>query len=248
MNLRRLSTRRIANSVRSISSLLLVTCAIAISGYAQSADAGDANCKIGSRAARTGFWTWAPGSHVKVYILQTDFTSDEIPYLTRPLQLWDAVGASTGSGVRITYAGIAATPLECYNCLTILRSSVFNGRTRHGSEVKAHGVIGTGIINYATISIDPKLESKTLTNAVAHEIGHSFGLLDCYDCNEGSTVMLKFSGGNKSNGMEGPSGCDIAQVSKAYQQLKLRPSLAAVKEDEGEEPVPDDSPHVLPKP
>ena len=231
-----------------VSLLLLVTWSIGFCGYAQNGEVSAGDCKIGSRAARTGFWTWDSGSHVKVYILQNDFTSEEILYLTKPLQLWDAAGESTGSGVRLTYAGLTATPLECENCLTILRASVYNKKTRHGSEVKAHGIIGTRIIKYASISIDHKLDSKTLTNAVAHEIGHSFGLLDCYDCREGSTVMLRFTGTNKSNGMEGPSRCDIAQVSKGYKELKrnlrLAP-MAIVQEDEGEEPVPDDSPLVV---
>ena len=30
------------------------------------------------------------------------------------------------------------------------------------------------------------------TNALAHELGHSFGLLDCYSCKTQSTVMIRF--------------------------------------------------------
>lgn len=237
--------------IRRVPLLLLLTLIIGIPGHAQTDGYAVSNCKIDSRAARTGFWTWEPGSHVQVYILQDNFTSEEIPYLTKPLQLWDVVWESTGSLVRISYAGTTPAPRECDNCLTIIRSKIYNGKTRHGGEIKAYGVIGTRIIKYATITIDPKLSNtKSLTHAVAHELGHSFGLLDCYDCKAGSTVMLQFATINQSN-IAGPTDCDIAQIRKAYKELKLRirpAALASVQEDEGEEPVPDDTPLVLPQP
>lgn len=230
--------------------LLMLACVFCDRGYAQIAGPSVSKCKIDSRAARTGFWTWRPGSRVTVYILQNNFTSEEIPNLIKPIELWDEAWQRTGSRVRITYAGITSTPLECENCLTILRFRVYNARTRHGSEVEAHGIIGTRTIKYATIAIDPKLtNSKKLAHAVAHEIGHTFGLLDCYDCKNGSTVMLKLS--SVSNDLEGPTACDIAQVTHAYKEFELRPRPAPValaQEDEGEEPVPDDSPLVVPLP
>jgi hypothetical protein len=47
----------------------------------------------------------------------------------------------------------------------------------------------------------------------------------------------------------GPTPCDVAQVRKAYEALALRPApVAVVPEDEGEEPVPDDTPLVVPEP
>jgi len=247
-----LQARYTGRFILGVLSLLVLMCVIERPSYAEGAASSVSNCEIGSRAARAGFWTWQPGSQVQVYILQKDFASEEIPYLTKPLELWDAVWESTGSRVRITYAGTTTVPRECENCLTIGRSRIYNVKTRHGSEIKAYGVIGTRIIKYATIAIDPKLtNSKSLTNAVAHELGHSFGLLDCYDCKGGSTVMTKFTGMSISNNVEGPTGCDIAQVRKAYKELELRERaapVAEVQEDEGEEPVLDDTPLVVPKP
>jgi hypothetical protein len=143
--------------------------------------------------------------------------------------------------------------MDCSNCVTIMRHAVLNKETHHGSEIKAFGEEGTRIIKYAAIYLDPALTGKeTLTNAVAHELGHSFGLLDCYDCAAGATVMNKLRGTSTSNGMEGPTTCDVAEVRNAYLQLEARllraPKTVTIREDEGEVPVDDDTPVVIPKP
>ena len=163
--------------------------------------------------------------------------------------MWDAVSETTESKVRLIYAGPTAAPRDCENCLTLLRGNVHNDKSRHGGEIRAIGINGTRIIHHASIVIDPRMTtSESLTSAVAHELGHSFGLQDCYNCKDRSTVMTKFSGSNVSNGLEGPTGCDVAQVKKAYTELKLRYRPVVVYVDEGEEPVPDDTPLVIPEP
>src|SRR5688572_24064288 len=188
--------------------------------FPQNAGSSASPCNVGERAAAFGFWTWASESRVKVYLLAKDFSSEEISYLLTPLRNWDAVWKSTGSQVRLDYKGTTAAPLDCQNCLTIMRRPIFNEQTRHGSEFEAHGEQGTQIVSYAVILIDPRLTNpKALTNAVAHELGHGFGLLDCYLCKDGSTVMNKLKKMNTSNDMEGPTPCDIAQVRGAYKAL-----------------------------
>jgi hypothetical protein len=47
--------------------------------------------------------------------------------------------------------------------------------------------------------------------------------------------------------MEGPTSLDIAQVRQAYNELSVR-SLSVVSVDEGEEPIDDDMPLVVPEP
>ncbi|HKO42878.1 MAG TPA: hypothetical protein VJU84_06300 [Pyrinomonadaceae bacterium] len=208
-----------------------------------------ADCKVGSRAAATGFWTWQPDTRVYVYVLQNAFSKEEISSLITPIQLWDAVSEVAESKVRLTYAGTTPVPLECENCLTILRGNVHKDKARHGGEIRAFGINGTRIIHHASIVIDPRMNtSESLKSAVAHELGHSFGLQDCYDCKDRSTVMIKFGGFNLSNRLEGPTGCDVTQVRKAYIELKKRYRPVVVQEDEGEEGVPDDTPLVIPEP
>lgn len=208
-------------------------------------------CTVDVRAPAFGFWTWPSGARVKVYILAADFRREEIPFLLAPFIHWDAEWQSTGSGVRLDYAGTISVMQECQNCLTIMRKPIFNKKARHGSEFQAHGEENTQLVRHATILVDPALtDPKALTSAVAHEIGHGLGLLDRYDCKDGSTVMNKLKSMNVSNNMEGPTFCDIAQVRDAYKQLRVRvgPAPLAVNAsvDDGEEPVEDDTPIVVP--
>ncbi|HKR12962.1 MAG TPA: hypothetical protein VJT15_12965 [Pyrinomonadaceae bacterium] len=60
---------------------------------------------------------------------------------------------------------------------------------------------------------DPRLTNHaTLTNAIAHELGHSFGLLDCYSCKDKSTVLNQFKSINTPNHISGPTACDTPVV------------------------------------
>jgi hypothetical protein len=211
-----------------------------------------APCRIGQQAPAIGFWTWAANARVKVYVVSTDFKTQEIPYLLKALENWNGASDLTGSGVKFEYAGDTQQPLSCENCLTIRRGSVFDNANRHATELKAYSARHDQIINYASITIDPKLTNpKAILDAVAHELGHNFGLLDCYSCKKKSTVMNQFKVINVPNEMAVPTACDIAQVRQAYNELKLRvrpspPNRNLI--DEGEEPVDDDTPIVIPKP
>jgi len=211
------------------------------------------SCKVGVQAPAVGFWTWAPGSEIKVYVLEGSFEESELPFLLPAVNAWKVVSDSTGSNIKFEYKGLTDTPRHCENCLTIMRERVFDKSQRHVTRLRAYSAAGNRIITWANIIIDPVLTNpKALTNAVAHELGHSFGLLDCYSCEERSSVMVQFKNINVSNGMEGPSPCDLAQVKAVYQPLavELRPARRPkpIVVDEGEEPVEDDTPVIIPKP
>jgi hypothetical protein len=211
-------------------------------------------CEVGVRAPAIGFWTWPQDAHVKVYVRVPDFTPPEIPYLVTALQTWDAAHEQSGSGVRFEYQGAALEPMLCVNCLTIMRGKVFDKTKRHATELQAVSIQSNQVITHASIVIDPVLTNlEALTNAMAHELGHSVGLLDCYACRQKSTVMNQFKTINVSNDMNGPTACDLAQVQAAYRELKINPrrapaALGATVADEGEEPVDDDTPIIPRKP
>jgi hypothetical protein len=211
-----------------------------------------APCKVGVQAPPAGFFNWAPESRIQVYVISSDFEDAHLPFLLAPLSAWNAVSESTTSKVKFEYKGATAGPRYCENCLTIRRGQVFDKSKRHLTELRIYSARDR-LLTWATIVIDPLLTSpKTLTNAVAHELGHSFGLLDCYSCNQKSTVMIQFKTVNASNEMDGPTVCDVAEVKRAYQvlaaQLKRLPKPKPIVADEGEEPVEDDTPVVVPKP
>ena len=208
-------------------------------------------CRIGQQAPAIGFWTWAANSQVKVYIVSNDFKA-EIPFLLQALENWNGASDATGSGVKFVYAGDTRGSLSCENCLTVMRGPVFDKANRNLTELKAFSARHDQIINYASITIDPKLTNpKAILDAVAHELGHNFGLLDCFSCKKKSTLMNQFKAINVPNDMAVPTACDIAQVRQAYRELKIRvrpspPNRNLI--DEGEEPVDDDTPIVIRKP
>jgi hypothetical protein len=209
-------------------------------------------CKPGQQAPATGFWRWPASTRVRVYVRSVDFDPTHLAYLLTALNNWNAASEQTESGVRFDYQG--NTLLEensCENCLTILRGKVFDKVGHHAAELRAYSAGSDQIITYASIVVDPVLTNqRALLTAMLHELGHNLGLMDCYTCKRDSTVMNKFEIVNVPNGLDRPTSCDIAQVREAYKELKTR--LASKKkpipEDDGEEPIDDDTPVVVPAP
>lgn len=188
---------------------------------------------------------------MQVYVAERDFQPEELPSLLAPLENWNAVSETTGSRVNFKYIGPKPPPQNCENCLTITRGAVFDKKKRHLTELRAYSARNDRLMTSATIVVDFTLTNSTaLTDAIAHELGHSFGLRDCYSCKKKSTVMNQF-GVNTANEVPGPTTCDAAQVKSTYIQLALQASRTSQPkniEDEGEEPVEDDTPIVVPKP
>lgn len=240
----------------------LLALALVLSCVADSnANAGgnDIPCKTGQTAPPIGAWTWAENSHVEIYVRIPDFAADEVLYMLTAIQNWDASHGENGSGVRFEYKGTVSEGRTCGNCLTIVRGK--NADKRHGAELRAFTRRNDHVIDYAWIVIDPSYtQPRILTSIVAHELGHSLGLLDCFECNRGSTAMGHFNTTVKllsikiadlSNAINGPTACDVKQVREAYKELiKSARSSAPVPSvqvvDEGEEPEEDDTPIVVP--
>ena len=210
---------------------------------------GITQCRVGQQAAAIGFWTWAANANVKVYIVTADFKTEEIPYLLTALKNWNSVSEETGSEVKLEYQGSTTQSLSCVNCLTIKRGPVFDKSKRHATSLTAYSVGHDQIITYATIVIDPVLSNpRALLDAFAHELGHNFGLLDCFTCKKKSTIMNQFKVINEPNNMPAPTSCDIAQVREAYKELRIRVRPSPTFIDQGEEPEDDDTPIIIPNP
>jgi hypothetical protein len=208
-------------------------------------------CDVGVKAPPIGFWTWPSGTQVKVYVVESDFSPGEVSFLLAPLASWNAVSELTGSRVTFEFAGPVTSARHCENCLTIQRGLVFDKHQHHLTELRAYSAHANRTLSWASIIIDPALTNpKALTDAVVHELGHNFGLLDCYSCKTRATIMSQFGKVNVANDMPTPTSCDVAQVKAVYRQLALKPKPIAktIVDDEGEEPVDDDTPIVIPKP
>jgi hypothetical protein len=206
------------------------------------------SCVERKTAAPIGYWMWRQDAQVSVYVRTSDFKDQEVASILKAIKLWDEASAGNGSGVRFIYVGASSSTKTDDNSLTIMRGATT--RKEHRAEIQAFSKRSDQIIDYAAITIDPSVAGADATsNALAHEIGHSLGLLDCYSCKQESTAMWKLS----SSGVKAPTGCDNKQVKEAYVQLKLfvRPAPASEAQtavDEGEEPIEDDTPIVDSKP
>ena len=66
-------------------------------------------------------------------------------------------------------------------------------------------------LDRAVMNIDPRVTNLTaMTQATAHEIGHTMGIDDCDTCCPGVSVMTGYSGdyNDTTSGREGPGSCD----------------------------------------
>ena len=185
-------------------------------------------CVVGRTAPPVGFWTWPRDTQVKVYLREPDFSRADVSAVKLALESWDASATENGSNVRFSFQGLTRGIKNARREITIVRSAVFNEKQRHRALLEAHSINGDRFIDYALILVDHSVQDAgLLTNVIAHEIGHSLGLLDCPECSSQSTAMGLLKAGNESNGIEGPTACDNLEVMGVYRALKPRSLIAA---------------------
>jgi hypothetical protein len=210
-----------------------------------------APCVIGRTAPAPGFWTWPANSHVKIYLRSPDFSETDLNAVSVAVRNWDESALENGSSVRFTVVGLTPQTKSAAGEMTLVRGDVYDKQRRHLAMLQAHSLKENQLIDYALLVVDAKVTSpEVLTNVMAHEIGHSLGLLDCIKCSSGTTAMGLMNGNGESNGIEGPTACDKVVVGNAYRELLARVGPAPVLPvvDEGELPEEDDTPVVERKP
>ena len=212
-----------------------------------SSTAVDPKCRVGTNAPPFRMWMWEPKTHVSVFALTDHFSAKEITAIISVLENWSAVANESTSGVTFVYAADVAKPQTCKNCLTVMRGGV--SQRNHAAYLYAVGNPALDLIIHATITVDRRVtDLDEISNAIAHELGHSFGLLDCLSCRGNSTVMNAL---NETIGRRTPSSCDVAQVRSAYDKFNHHARVRELKRlpvDEGEEPVEDDTPIIIGRP
>ena len=232
--------------------VLLAIIALQLNGPRKTkAETRPLQCVAGRTAAPVGFWNWPSNSKVSVYLRQPDFSSDYAEAVRIAVENWNATAATNGSNVTFAFKGLTNEGRTGHGDMTIIRGEVFNKKERHLGLLEAHSLKNDQLIDYAVVLIDHRVRTPAvLTNVVTHEIGHTLGLLDCYHCEQMSTAMGLMKSANESNGIDGPTACDLVSVATAYRELAARvkpspkPIIIKTTEDEGEEPEAEDTPIV----
>jgi len=229
-----------------IASALLLTQAFAV--FANDTDA----CVTGRSAAPIGFWAWPANTHVNVYLRRPDFSETDAPAVRIAVANWDSMARENGSEVQFEFRGLTLETRTSGADLTIVRGNLYNRKDRHLGMLEAHSLRGDQLIDFALVIVDVTVDnSAVLTNVIAHELGHTLGLFDCYKCKHETTAMGLLNTAHEPNGIQGPTACDNNAVRLAYHELKqhVRPApqtlaVAKPKPDPGSEPELDDTPIV----
>lgn len=180
-------------------------------------------CLVGRTAPPVGFWTWPANTRVNIYLREPDFSASDVAAVRLAVQNWDATTLENGSNVRFIFHGLTREMRLARGEMTIIRKVVSDKNRQQRAVLQAHSLESDRFIDYALLLIDPVVRSAgMLTNVVAHELGHSLGLMDCVKCNSRSTAMGLLKAGDESNGIEGPTACDKSEVRTAYAGLKPR--------------------------
>lgn len=231
-------------------SILLATATFHF-GQAQNAQSTDKRCIPGRNQAEIGFWTWPAGLEVNIYLRDHDFSVDYLSAVERAVQNWNVAAIESGSRVHFTLRGMTRNPQTALGDMTIVRGDVFTKKERHLALLEAHSLRQDRFIDYALVIVDNRVNTPAvLTNVIAHELGHTLGLLDCYRCNSQTTAMGVLKSANETNDVDGPTACDVQAVRLAYHELSERIKTQAItnvkRVDEGEEPVADETPITKP--
>ena len=170
-------------------------------------------CKPGKTSTESLGWRWRPHTRVRIYYLKENFSPEETEAFARAVNNWNSALKEIDSRIVFVNGGESAAVVEDDASVTVLRG-VPKGKDRLG-QLRFY-TMSNGVMR-ATMIISPAVtDLKALTSLMAHEIGHSLGLADCYECRRGTTAMAAFKEPNKGNDVYEPSECDKYVVAAGY--------------------------------
>jgi hypothetical protein len=182
-----------------------------------STTSGDAvrpkQCRPGKTSTEALGWRWKPNTRVRIYYLKNNFSREETAAFSRAVNNWNKALTEIDSRIVFIIGGEREGIAEDNGSVTVLRG-IPKGKDRLG-QLRFYSM-SNGVMR-ATMTISPVVtDLDALTSLMAHEIGHSLGLADCYGCQRGTTAMSAFKGENKGNDVFEPSECDKYVVATGY--------------------------------
>jgi hypothetical protein len=170
-------------------------------------------CRPGKTSTEALGWRWKPNTHVRLYYLKSNFSRTEAQALSLAVNNWNGALREIDSSVVFTIGGERESIVEDNASITVMRG-IPKGKERLG-EIKFYSM--SNGVNRMLVTISPVVtDLNALTSLMAHEIGHSLGLADCYGCRRGTTTMAAFKDDNKGNDVYEPSECDKYVVAAGY--------------------------------
>jgi hypothetical protein len=171
---------------------------------------------------------WAPGTNVTVVFDQnSNFTDAEKRAMTSAAQRWNAANGTSGNNSGVTFVGFSTGPAPNLNTTTspvlyVKRGPLTGalGETTPNANNSTYpytSVATTTIKAGVDWNYPPEWDhSPDLESLMAHEIGHTFGLGDCYPECTWKSVMgapagcYKGADGQPAGCLLGPTPCDNA--------------------------------------
>jgi Dual-action HEIGH metallo-peptidase len=170
-------------------------------------------CEPGKTSPEAMGWRWRQNTPVRVYYLKDNFSVAETEALSRAVNNWNSALQEIDSQIVFIIGGESEIVAGDHASITIKRG-IPRVQKRVG-ETRFH-LMANGMARL-TVTINPVVTNlDALTSLMTHELGHSLGLADCYECRRGTTAMSAFKGDNKGNDVYAPSACDKYAVAVAY--------------------------------
>lgn len=153
--------------------------------------AQDVPCAVPASLARTNGASWPQGT-VTVIIDPTDFPSnEERSAIQSAFTTWQ--NANPNSGVKFTFTtGSQPAPGSQLNTHYVHRGSTTVGADTSIGFSGSLSTTGNQTQSAVTSLNSTITRLSAITNVMVHEIGHTFGLDDCLDCVQGSTIMSTY--------------------------------------------------------
>ena len=157
-------------------------------------------------------WRWKLGTSVSIDYLTDNFSEVEKEALSRAVYNWNEALADSQS--RVVFVIRPEDDAAAKNGAGI---EVARGipRDERVGEIKFHSIVNG--MTRLRMTVSPVVtDLNALTSLMTHELGHSLGLADCYECRRGTTAMSAFKSKNKGNDVYEPSACDKYVVAAGY--------------------------------
>lgn len=145
------------------------------------------------------------------FVNGSEYSAAQLQALKAAFTNWQAANGSNGNCSYVTFV-FDQTPISGSSTFDVTRGTLTD------RQAQTEGQASGGFRIAAQTIIDSRVTDTTaLTQVMAHEIGHTFGLNDCGTCAAGSSVMTlppcpPCDYNDTTAGRTSPSSCDNASV------------------------------------